>query len=88
MPILALDRIYVDAPAVMEAVEVYRSPLARLASDHLPVVGALSWGAPQETAAPPLRRKKRAAALIAAASRARVLAALAHQQKRRATPIG
>jgi endonuclease/exonuclease/phosphatase family metal-dependent hydrolase len=43
MPVLALDRIYADGPAVLRDVEVYRSPLARLASDHLPLVGNLHW---------------------------------------------
>jgi len=43
MPVLALDRIYADGPAVLSDVGVYRSPLARLASDHLPLVGRLSW---------------------------------------------
>jgi hypothetical protein len=43
MPVLALDRIYADGPAVLRDVEVYRSPLARLASDHLPLVGNLDW---------------------------------------------
>jgi cytochrome c-type biogenesis protein CcmH/NrfG len=43
MPVLALDRIYADGPAVLRDVEVYRSPLARLASDHLPLVGSLHW---------------------------------------------
>jgi len=43
MPVLALDRIYADGPAVLRDVEVYRSPLARLASDHLPLVGSLCW---------------------------------------------
>ena len=45
MPVLALDRIYADGPAVLRDVSVYRSPLARLASDHLPLVGNLSWTA-------------------------------------------
>jgi endonuclease/exonuclease/phosphatase family metal-dependent hydrolase len=43
LPVLALDRIYADGPAVLRDVEVYRSPLARLASDHLPLVGTLCW---------------------------------------------
>jgi endonuclease/exonuclease/phosphatase family metal-dependent hydrolase len=43
MPVLALDRIYADGPAVLRTVSVYRSPLARLASDHLPLVGTLYW---------------------------------------------
>jgi endonuclease/exonuclease/phosphatase family metal-dependent hydrolase len=43
MPVLALDRIYAGGPAVLHGVSVYRSPLARLASDHLPLVGTLFW---------------------------------------------
>jgi endonuclease/exonuclease/phosphatase family metal-dependent hydrolase len=43
MPVLPLDRIYVDGPAVLRDVHVYRSPIARLASDHLPLVGSLWW---------------------------------------------
>jgi endonuclease/exonuclease/phosphatase family metal-dependent hydrolase len=43
MPVLALDRIYTDGPAVLRDVSVYRTPLARLASDHLPLVGSLCW---------------------------------------------
>jgi endonuclease/exonuclease/phosphatase family metal-dependent hydrolase len=43
MPVFALDRIYADGPAVLRDVGVYRSPLARLASDHLPLVGNLCW---------------------------------------------
>jgi endonuclease/exonuclease/phosphatase family metal-dependent hydrolase len=43
LPVLALDRIYVDGPAMLSEIYVYRTPLARLASDHLPLVGSLSW---------------------------------------------
>lgn len=43
LPMLALDRIYADGPAVLSEVSVYRTPLARLASDHLPLVGSLHW---------------------------------------------
>ena len=43
MPVLALDRIYADGPAMLYDVSVYRSPLARIASDHLPLVGKLLW---------------------------------------------
>jgi endonuclease/exonuclease/phosphatase family metal-dependent hydrolase len=45
MPVLPLDRIYADGPAILRDVWVYRSPLARLASDHLPLVGSLCWSA-------------------------------------------
>jgi endonuclease/exonuclease/phosphatase family metal-dependent hydrolase len=53
MPVLPLDRIYADGPAVLRDVHVYRSPLARLASDHLPLVGTLWW-----TAGQPRRRER------------------------------
>lgn len=43
MPVFALDRIYADGPGMLRDVCVYRSPLARLASDHLPLVGNLCW---------------------------------------------
>jgi endonuclease/exonuclease/phosphatase family metal-dependent hydrolase len=43
MPVLPLDRIYAFGPAMLRDVEVYRSPLARIASDHLPLVGSLRW---------------------------------------------
>jgi endonuclease/exonuclease/phosphatase family metal-dependent hydrolase len=37
-PLLRLDRCFVDAAFQVVAVDVHRSPLARRASDHLPVV--------------------------------------------------
>jgi endonuclease/exonuclease/phosphatase family metal-dependent hydrolase len=43
MPVLPLDRIYAFGPARLGDVTVYRSPLARIASDHLPLVGSLRW---------------------------------------------
>lgn len=45
LPVLPLDRIYAAGPAVLREVLVYRSPLARLASDHLPLVADLCWTA-------------------------------------------
>ncbi len=45
MPVLPLDRIYAAGPAVLREMLVYRSPLARLASDHLPLVADLCWSA-------------------------------------------
>ncbi len=103
MPVLALDRIYVDERAVLEEVEVYRSPLARLASDHLPLVATLSWdpGFAASDAAPEREgpRVKWWKARIAAkdgserAPAARFLSTAAtflrsHQEKRRAMPTG
>ena len=43
MPVLPLDRIYALGPAVLRDIEVCRSPLARVASDHLPLTGSLFW---------------------------------------------
>lgn len=42
-PILPLDRIYAAPPALVRDVTVHRSPLARLASDHLPLRARLAW---------------------------------------------
>jgi endonuclease/exonuclease/phosphatase family metal-dependent hydrolase len=56
MPVLPLDRIYAFGPAMLRDVHVYRSPLARLASDHLPLVGSLWWSTVQ-----PRRRPRRRA---------------------------
>jgi endonuclease/exonuclease/phosphatase family metal-dependent hydrolase len=70
MPVLPLDRIYTQGAAVLREVQTYRSPVARLASDHLPLVGELSF----ETAAE-IRRKpahpphRHSPAAIAAARR-------------------
>jgi endonuclease/exonuclease/phosphatase family metal-dependent hydrolase len=55
MPMLALDRIYVHGPAVLRELGVDRSPLARLASDHLPLVGCLSWSGLEQW---PARRRR------------------------------
>lgn len=44
MPLLPLDRIIGSLPGSITAVAVHRSPLARVASDHLPVVAAWSPG--------------------------------------------
>ncbi|PLW82580.1 endonuclease [Kineobactrum sediminis] len=40
-PVFALDRIWVDPRAQLESLEVHTSPLARMASDHLPLKGYL-----------------------------------------------
>jgi endonuclease/exonuclease/phosphatase family metal-dependent hydrolase len=37
LPVLALDRVWVRPTAALVAVAVHRTPLARIASDHLPV---------------------------------------------------
>lgn len=42
-PILPLDRIYAAPPALLRDFDVHRSPLARLASDHLPLRARLAW---------------------------------------------
>jgi endonuclease/exonuclease/phosphatase family metal-dependent hydrolase len=42
-PLFALDRIWVHPPSLLEQVSAHRSPLARVASDHLPLVATLRW---------------------------------------------
>jgi len=59
MPLLSLDRIYAGGPAVLRDVDVYRSPLARLASDHLPLVGSLSWSVRDQRDRERLRASRR-----------------------------
>jgi endonuclease/exonuclease/phosphatase family metal-dependent hydrolase len=43
LPVLPLDRIYAGGTARLRATAVHRSPLARVASDHLPLRAALEW---------------------------------------------
>lgn len=43
MPILRLDRIYAGGAVMLGGTRVHRSPLARLASDHLPLKAAIAW---------------------------------------------
>ena len=40
-PLLALDRVWIKPRRCLQAIRVHRSALARLASDHLPIVAAL-----------------------------------------------
>jgi endonuclease/exonuclease/phosphatase family metal-dependent hydrolase len=47
LPIFALDRIYWDRELHADGFHVHRSPLARVASDHLPVVARLRLSAPR-----------------------------------------
>jgi endonuclease/exonuclease/phosphatase family metal-dependent hydrolase len=74
MPMLALDRIYADGPAVLRDVAVFRSPLARLASDHLPLVGTVHWDRPdgwrRERSRLPRRPSRRSVNPAAAEDRA------------------
>lgn len=41
LPVLALDRIMANRPGLIETVETHDTPLARLASDHLPIKAVL-----------------------------------------------
>jgi len=40
-PLLSIDKIWTLPPALLEDVRVHRSALARVASDHLPIVGRI-----------------------------------------------
>lgn len=43
LPFLSLDRIWVLPETVKARVEAYSTPLARLASDHLPIRAEIEW---------------------------------------------
>ena len=51
-PLLALDRVWVKPHDCLRSIGVHASPLARLASDHLPVVAALDLEGCRAQAAP------------------------------------
>lgn len=51
MPILALDRILASPEQVIAAIAVHDSPLARAASDHLPIKAEIVLNAEQDCAA-------------------------------------
>jgi endonuclease/exonuclease/phosphatase family metal-dependent hydrolase len=40
-PILALDRLWAHPGTILKNLEVHKTPLARVASDHLPLVATL-----------------------------------------------
>lgn len=44
LPVLALDRIMANRPGLIDAVKTHDTPLARLASDHLPIKAVLKLG--------------------------------------------
>lgn len=41
MPVLALDRIWTHPRSLLRSLQAHRSPIARMASDHLPLVATL-----------------------------------------------
>ena len=54
LPVFALDRLWVRPRALLERLAVHASPLARIASDHLPLVATL---APRHLAVPVAARE-------------------------------
>jgi endonuclease/exonuclease/phosphatase family metal-dependent hydrolase len=44
-PVLALDRIWTEPRGACTGLRVHRSPLARVASDHLPLCATIDWTA-------------------------------------------
>jgi endonuclease/exonuclease/phosphatase family metal-dependent hydrolase len=43
LPILHLDHIYFERPVHIEKAELIRTKLAKIASDHLPLIATFSW---------------------------------------------
>ena len=50
-PVFALDRIWVDPRTAMQSIAAHTSAMARIASDHLPIVASFQFGAVAATAA-------------------------------------
>ncbi len=46
-PILALDRIWVRPKQALQSIRIHKSPLARIASDHLPLKARIAIGPPE-----------------------------------------
>jgi endonuclease/exonuclease/phosphatase family metal-dependent hydrolase len=42
-PMLALDRLWTEPAKMLQSLAVHRTALARIASDHLPLVARLAW---------------------------------------------
>ena len=55
LPLFALDRLWVRPRAALQRVDVHSSPLARVASDHLPLVATLSLASAPAVAGPARR---------------------------------
>jgi endonuclease/exonuclease/phosphatase family metal-dependent hydrolase len=49
-PVLSLDRILANPHSIMSHIEVHDTPLARIASDHLPVKASINLGADRRRA--------------------------------------
>jgi endonuclease/exonuclease/phosphatase family metal-dependent hydrolase len=58
-PVLALDRVLARPHQILEHIEAHGSPLARLASDHLPVKALIRLGANVPADAPEARAQRR-----------------------------
>lgn len=56
LPMLALDRLWVEPRHLLRTVAAHSSPLARVASDHLPLVGTLASREPGDSDDPVLVR--------------------------------
>jgi endonuclease/exonuclease/phosphatase family metal-dependent hydrolase len=50
-PVFALDRIWVDPHTALQSIAAHTSVMARIASDHLPIVARFQFGAVVATAA-------------------------------------
>lgn len=51
-PVLALDRVFAQPEAIVERIEAHDLPLARVASDHLPMKALVRLGLPMPEARP------------------------------------
>jgi endonuclease/exonuclease/phosphatase family metal-dependent hydrolase len=42
-PLVALDRIWVQPARALRRIFAHRTPMSRIASDHVPVVAEIAW---------------------------------------------
>jgi endonuclease/exonuclease/phosphatase family metal-dependent hydrolase len=52
-PLFALDRLWTEPARLLAGLRVHATPLARIASDHLPLVAHLAMPVPANTAPVP-----------------------------------
>lgn len=52
-PVLALDRVLASPPSLISSLSIHDSPLARIASDHLPLKARIRLGATKDRSSPP-----------------------------------
>jgi endonuclease/exonuclease/phosphatase family metal-dependent hydrolase len=61
LPVFALDRIWMEPAGALDGFSIHRTPLARVASDHLPVQASIDLDVAARAVPPVARRRTRLA---------------------------